>query len=83
MSWSWKIGPHDFDTISALPSEAQPPLLELIDALEADPYALSEPYGIDDGVTRQATFGDVGVLVFMANPRTERLTPLSIVWAAE
>ncbi|WP_328888334.1 hypothetical protein [Streptomyces sp. NBC_00316] len=64
MSWSWRIGPHDFDTIAALPLEAHGPLREALDALELDPYGASEPYGVDDGVTREARFGAVGILAF-------------------
>ncbi|MGW8688666.1 hypothetical protein ACWGNN_48325 [Streptomyces sp. NPDC055817] len=44
------------------------------------PYAVSEPYGIDYKVTREAPFGECGVLVMLVNPLTERITPLSFPW---
>lgn len=80
-SWSWRIGPHDFDTIAGLPLDAQEPLADLLDTLEHDPYGASQPYGVDDGITREARFGAVGILVFLVNREAERLTPLSITWA--
>lgn len=81
MSWSWRVGPHDFDTIASLPPEAHGPLSETLDALEEDPYTASDPYGIDDGVTREARFGAAGILVFLVNSQTEHLVPLSVTWA--
>lgn len=44
------------------------------------PYAVSGPYGIDDKVTREAPFGEYGMLVMLVNPLTERITPLSFPW---
>ncbi|MGX1676343.1 hypothetical protein [Streptomyces sp. NPDC055400] len=41
---------------------------------------MSEAYGIDDKVTREAPFGDFGLLVMFVNPLTERITPLSFTW---
>lgn len=81
MSWTFRIGPHDFDTIAGLPPEAHPPLFQLIAALEQDPYANSAPFGHDDGVTREAFFGPFGAMVLLLNPQEKRITPLSFTWA--
>ncbi|MFI8234919.1 hypothetical protein ACIGDI_39605 [Streptomyces sp. NPDC085900] len=66
--------------ILALPSEGQLALLDLIDALETDPYAVTEPYGIDDKITRQALFGGFGLAVLLVNVTTRRITVLSLTW---
>ncbi|MFH8736823.1 hypothetical protein [Streptomyces sp. NPDC017964] len=80
MSWHISRTPHTVDAIVGLPVEAQLALLDLFEALEVDPYAVSEPYGIDDKVTREAPFGEYGLLVMLVNPLTERITPLSFTW---
>ncbi|MFD0068171.1 hypothetical protein [Streptomyces sp. NPDC056690] len=80
MSWHISRTPHTVDAIVCLPVEAQLALLDLFEALEVDPYVVSEPYGIDDKVTRQAPFGEYGMLVMLVNPLTERITPLSFTW---
>ncbi|MFE2738818.1 hypothetical protein [Streptomyces sp. NPDC059349] len=80
MSWQFTVTEHTQRNIDSLPFEAQLALIMLIDALEIDPYAVSEPYGIDDKVTREAVFGDYGLLVMFVNPLTERITPLSFTW---
>ncbi|MER5887289.1 hypothetical protein ABT160_26005 [Streptomyces sp. NPDC001941] len=81
MNWTFRIGPHDFDTIAALPAEAQSALDGVIDVLELDPYLATGPFGEDDGVTRITSFGTWGTLILLVNPRTQRITPLSTVWA--
>jgi len=80
VNWHVSRSPHTVDAILGLPVEAQLALLDLIEALEVDPYAVSEPYGIDDKITRQASFGDHGLLVMLVNPLTSRITPLSFMW---
>lgn len=80
MNWHVSRSPHTIDAILGLPVEAQLALLDLIEALEVDPYAVSEPYGIDDKITRQAFFGEHGLLVMLVNPLTSRITPLSFMW---
>ncbi|MGW0188133.1 hypothetical protein ACWDV7_20510 [Streptomyces sp. NPDC003362] len=80
MTWRVTRSPHTVDSILALPVEAQLALLDLIEALEVDPYAVTEPYGIDDKITRQARFGEHGLMVMLVNPLTERITPLSLIW---
>ncbi|WP_432182579.1 hypothetical protein [Streptomyces sp. NBC_00063] len=80
MTWHVSRTPHTVDAILRLPVDAQLAVLDLIEALEADPYAVSQPYGIDDKVTREAAFGDYGLLVMLVNPLTERITPLSFTW---
>jgi hypothetical protein len=81
VNWSWRIGPHDFDTIAGLPCETQAPFADLLDALEADPFGQSQPFGIDDGVTRIARFGAMGILVVLVNSKAHRLTPINTSWA--
>ena len=81
MDWHFSRTGHALTQILALPVEAQLALLDLIDALEVDPYAVSEPYGIDDKLTREASFGTSGLLVMFVNPATMRITPLSFAWA--
>ena len=81
MTWRLNRSPHTVDRILALPVDAQLAFLDLVDALEVDPYAVTEPYGIDDKLTRQAPFGESGILVMLVNPLTERITPLSFTWA--
>lgn len=66
--------------ILALPVEGQLALLDLIDALETDPYEVTEPYGIDDKITRQALFGGFGLAVLLVNAITRRITVLSLTW---
>jgi hypothetical protein len=80
VTWRVTRSPHTVDSILALPTEAQLALLDLIDALEVDPYTVTEPYGIDDKTTRQARFGAHGLMVMIVNPLTERITPLSLIW---
>jgi hypothetical protein len=80
VSWHFHVTDHTQRTIDSLPFEAQFALMDLIDALEIDPYAVSEPYGIDDKITREAPFGSAGLLVMLVNPLTERITPLSFTW---
>ncbi|WP_329580081.1 hypothetical protein [Streptomyces sp. NBC_01361] len=80
MSWHISRTSHTIDAIVGLPAEAQVALLDLFETLEVDPYAVSESYGIDDKVTREAPFGDYGLLVMLVNPLTERITPLSFTW---
>ncbi|WP_406485972.1 hypothetical protein [Streptomyces phaeochromogenes] len=80
MNWHISRTPHTVEAILGLPVEAQLALLDLIEALEVDPYAVSEPYGIDDKITRQAPFGDHGLLVMLVNPVTGRIIPLSFMW---
>jgi hypothetical protein len=80
VNWHVSRSPHTIDAILGLPVEAQLALLDLIEALEVDPYAVSEPYGIDDKITRQASFGEHGLLVILVNPLTNRITPLSFMW---
>lgn len=80
MTWTFSRTPHTVEQILALPVDAQLALLDLIDALEVDPYAVSEPYGIDDKTTREAVFGEHGLLVFLVNPLTMRITPLAFTW---
>jgi hypothetical protein len=80
VTWRVTRSQHTVDSILALPEDAQLALLDLIEALEVDPYAVSEPYGIDDKVTRQARFGQHGLMVMFVNPLTERITPLSFIW---
>ncbi|WP_199546367.1 hypothetical protein [Streptomyces sp. N35] len=80
MNWHFVRSPHTLDAILALPVDAQLALLDLIDALEVDPYAVSEPFGIDDKVTREASFGDFGLLVMFVNPITQKITALSFTW---
>jgi hypothetical protein len=80
VTWHVTRSPHTIDLITALPVEAQLALLDLIEALEVDPYAATEPYGIDDKVTRQAGFGAAGLAVMLVNPHTERITLLSLLW---
>ncbi|MET7544007.1 hypothetical protein [Streptomyces sp. NPDC005507] len=52
MTWHVSRTPHTVDAILSLPIDAQLAVLDLIEALEAAPYAVSQPYGIDDKVTR-------------------------------
>lgn len=82
MTWRFLVTAHTQRTIDGLPFEAQLALLDAIEALEVDPFAVSEPYGIDDKTTRQAVYGDQGqgLLVMLVNPLTERITPLSFTW---
>ena len=80
MTWRVTRSPHTVDLILALPVDAQLALLNLIEALEVDPYAATEPYGIDDKVTRQAQFGAAGLAVMLVNSYTERITMLSLIW---
>jgi hypothetical protein len=80
VTWYVHISEHTQHTIDGLPFDAQLGVLDLLEALEVDPYAVTEPYGIDDKVTRQGRFGDHGLLVMLINPLTERITPLSFVW---
>lgn len=43
---------------------------------------MTEPYGIDDKITRQAVFGNgAGLAVLMVNAITQRITVLSLTWA--
>lgn len=78
--WHFSRTEHTVEQILALPVDAQLALLDLIDALEVDPYVVSEPYGIDDKTTREAVFGDRGLLVFLVNPLTMRITALAFTW---
>jgi hypothetical protein len=80
VTWHVTRSPSTLDSILALPTEAQLALLDLIEALEVDPYMATEAYGIDDKVTRQARFGDHGLAVMLVNPITERITMLSLIW---
>lgn len=80
MTWRLTRSPHTVDSILALPEDAQLALLDLIEAIEVDPYAVTEPYGIDDKITRQARFGEHGLMVMLVNPLTERITCLSLIW---
>jgi len=80
VTWHVTRSPHTIDQILGLPAEAQLALLDLIEALEVDPFAVSEPYGIDDKTTRQARFGEHGLMAMLVNPLTERITPLSFIW---
>ncbi|OMI34427.1 hypothetical protein [Streptomyces sparsogenes] len=82
MTWNFSRSPHTLDMIGGLPLEGQMALFDLIDRLEADPLAGTEPYGEDDGMTRQAVFGGFGIIVFWASQATKRITPLQINWAA-
>jgi hypothetical protein len=65
--------------IAGLPLEGQYALFDLVGRLREaeDPYALSEPYGIDDGVTRQASFGH-GIAVFLFSADDRRMTLIQI-----
>lgn len=78
--WKFLRTPHTVDQIVGLPAEARLAALELIDALEIDPYAITSPYGEDDGLTRAASFGDWGTMVILCNPITRRITLLTVVW---
>lgn len=81
MNWQLVRSQHTLDMILALPIEGQLALLELIEALEADPYSVTEPYGIDDKITRQALFGrGSGLAVLFVNAITLRITMLSLTW---
>lgn len=80
MTWRVTRSPHTVQQILDLPIDAQLALLDLIDALEVDPFAVTEAYGIDDKTTRQAGFGRHGLMVMLVNPLTERITPLSFIW---
>ncbi|MDQ8707548.1 hypothetical protein RCO28_34520 [Streptomyces sp. LHD-70] len=81
MNWRISRTEHTMQAILDLPVDAQLALLDLFDALEADPYAVTEPHGIDDKLTREAAFGEYGLLVMFVNPLTMRITPLSFMWA--
>ncbi|QFQ94869.1 hypothetical protein F9278_00160 (plasmid) [Streptomyces phaeolivaceus] len=82
MNWHVTRSQHTLDMILALPVEGQLALLDLIEALENDPYPVTEPYGIDDKITRQAVFGNgAGLAVLMVNAITQRITVLSLTWA--
>jgi len=80
VNWDLVRSQHTLDMILALPTEGQLALLDLIDALETDPYAVTEPYGIDDKITRQALFGGFGLAVLLINATTRRITVLSLTW---
>lgn len=80
MNWHLIRPQHTLDMILALPVEGQLALLDLIEALETDPYAVTEPYGIDDKITRQAPFGGFGLAVLLVNATTQRITVLSLTW---
>lgn len=81
MNWQLTRSQHTLDMILALPVEGQLALLDLIEALETDPYAVTEPYGIDDKITRQALFGrGQGLAVLLVNAITQRITVLSLTW---
>ncbi|MFJ2833579.1 hypothetical protein ACIPC1_39580 [Streptomyces sp. NPDC087263] len=79
-NWHVTRSPHTVDMIVQLPVEGQMALLNLIDALETDPYTVTEPYGIDDKITRQALFGGYGLAVLIVNAITQRITLLSLTW---
>ncbi|WP_329127181.1 hypothetical protein [Streptomyces sp. NBC_01465] len=82
MTWSFHVSDHTQQQIESLPLEGQFALLDLIDALEADPFTVVEPYGIADKVMWQATFGSgAGLLVMFINMLTGRITPISFTWA--
>lgn len=81
MKWQLIRSQHTLDMIVALPIEGQLALLDLIEALENDPYEVTEPYGIDDKITRQALFGrGSGLAVLFVNAITQRITVLSLTW---
>ena len=80
MTWRVTRSPHTLDLIEALPLDGQLALLDLIEALEVDPYTATEPYGIDDKTVRQAGFGGHGLAVLYVNTYTERITILSLIW---
>jgi hypothetical protein len=80
VTWHVTRSPHTLDQILALPTEAQLALLDLIEGLEVDPFAVTEAYGIDDKVTRQAAFGAHGLAVMLVNIYTDRITFLSLIW---
>jgi hypothetical protein len=81
VNWHFVRSRHTLDMILALPVEGQLAVLDLIEALETDPYAVTEPYGIDDKITRQAVFGNgAGLAVLIVNALTQRITVLSLTW---
>lgn len=82
MTWHFNRSPHTLDLIGALPIEGQFALLDLIERLEQDPEPIIYPYGIDDGLTRTAVFGDhsQGLIVLLVNADTGLITPVQINW---
>ncbi|MET9293375.1 hypothetical protein [Streptomyces sp. NPDC003077] len=80
MTWRFLTGPHTLDQLAGLPPEARPPVLALIERLEEDPYRCSAPFGHDDGLTREAVFGDWGTMVVLCNPDTCQVTMLAVAW---
>ncbi|MDJ0465047.1 hypothetical protein [Streptomyces sp. H27-C3] len=80
--WTFLRGPHTIDQIAGLPVDARLAALSLIDDLEGDPYAVTAPFGEDDGLTRAASFGEWGTMVILCNPITKRITLLSVVWTS-
>lgn len=80
MTWHVTRSPHTLELILTLPTEGQLARLDLIDALEVDPCTVTDAYGVDNKVTRQAGFGDNGLAVMLVNPITERIAILNLIW---
>ncbi|MFF4531572.1 hypothetical protein ACFY1P_20165 [Streptomyces sp. NPDC001407] len=78
--WTFHLSPHTLDQITGLPEDARSAALDLVDRLEADPYRHSVPFGQDDGMTREASFGSWGTMVVLCNPLTRRITMLAVAW---
>lgn len=85
MTWRVARSPHTVDLITSMPVEGQLAFLDLLEALEVDPFAVTEPYGLDphgadDKTVRQGSFGDFGLAVVFVNPVTARISVLSLTW---